>query len=113
MIDPEGAEVITSRVETWTDGDYRYTEWLLLPQDRISALGEFSTIGGTGMALDFDGDVGALLAEWKKNQTQLLERFDLNRDRTIDLREWNSRGARHSAKSNGIIRKYAQAVTST
>ena len=88
VIDPEHAEVITSRVETWTDGDRRYTEWLLLPQDTLYALGEFATISGTGATLDFDGDVGALLAEWKRNQPQLLERFDLNRDRSIDLKEW-------------------------
>ena len=87
VIDPEHAEIITSHVETWTDGDCRYTEWLLLPQDKIYALGDFSTIGA-GTALDFDGDVGALLTEWKKNQPQLLERFDLNRDGVIELREW-------------------------
>ena len=87
-IDPEHAEIVTSHVETWTDGDHRYTEWLLLPQDRIYALGDFSTVGGAGTALDFDGDVGALLAAWKKNQPQLLARFDLNRDGAIDLREW-------------------------
>ncbi|MEK7877806.1 MAG: hypothetical protein AAB325_16640 [Pseudomonadota bacterium] len=88
VIDPEQAEIITSHVETWTEGDYRYTESLLLPQDKIYALGDFSTIGGAGTALDFDGDVGALLTEWKKNQPQLLERFDLNRDNSIDLKEW-------------------------
>jgi hypothetical protein len=88
VIDPEQAEIITSHVETWTDGSYRYTESLLLPQDKLSALGEFTTIGGAGSALDFDGDVSELLAEWKKNQPKLLERFDLNRDGTLDLREW-------------------------
>lgn len=88
VIDPEQAEVVTSHVETWTEGDYRYTESRLLLQDKISALGEFSTIGGTGATLDFDGDVGALLAEWKKNQPQLRERFDLNRNNSIDAMEW-------------------------
>ena len=88
VIDPEGAEIITSHVETWTEGDYRYTESLLLPQDTIYALGDFSTLGGAGTALDFDGDVGALLAAWKQNQPQLRERFDLNRDNSIDAMEW-------------------------
>lgn len=88
VIDPEHAEVVTSRVETWTDGDRRYTEWLLLPQDKLYALGEFATIGGAGSELDFDGDVGALLAAWKKNHPRLIERFDLDRDGSVDLREW-------------------------
>lgn len=87
VIDPERAEIITSHVETWRDGDYRYTEWRLLPQDKVAALGEFSTIGGAA-TLDFEGDVGALLGEWKKNQPQLRERFDLNRDNSIDAMEW-------------------------
>jgi hypothetical protein len=89
VIDPEDAEVITTRVKTWTDLDYRYTEWLLLPQDELYALGEFATISGTGATLDFDGDVSALLAAWKKDQPRLLERFDLNRDGSIDLKEWD------------------------
>ena len=96
VIDPEHAEVITSRVETWTDDDRRYTEWLLLPQDTLYAIGEFATISGADATLDFDGDVSALLAEWKKNQPQLLERFDLNRDGSIDLTEWQL--ARHQAQ---------------
>jgi hypothetical protein len=96
VIDPEHAEVITSRVESWTENDYRYTEWLLLPQDTLYAIGEFATLGGADATLDFDGDVSALLAEWKKNQPKLLERFDLNRDGSIDLKEWQL--ARHQAQ---------------
>jgi hypothetical protein len=32
--------------------------------------------------------VSALLAEWKKSQPELLQRFDLDRSGTIDLKEW-------------------------
>jgi hypothetical protein len=32
--------------------------------------------------------VSALLAEWKKDKAQLLQRFDLNHDGEIDMREW-------------------------
>jgi len=88
IVDPEGAEVISSRKQTWTQGDRRYTEWLLLPQERMHALGEFVTVGGAGSELDLDADIGALLAEWKKSQPQLLKRFDLNQDGALDLREW-------------------------
>jgi hypothetical protein len=88
LIDPEGAEVVCSRRETWTRGDYRYVEQLLLPRERIYALGDFVTVGGANTELDFNADVGALLAEWKKNPRQLLSRFDLDRNGTLDLREW-------------------------
>ena len=88
VIDPEGAEVICAGKKTWTEGSYRYTEWLLLPQERIYALGDFVTIGGANSELDLAADVGALLAEWKKNQPELLRRFDLDRTGTLDLKEW-------------------------
>lgn len=88
VIDPEGAEIITSRKQTWTSGGYRYTEWLLLPRDQLYAIGEFATIGGANSVLDARSDIGALLAAWKKDHPQLLKRFDLDRNGTIDLREW-------------------------
>jgi hypothetical protein len=88
VVDPEGAEVICSRERTWTEGNMRYVEWLLQPREFIYALGDFVTVGGATSALDLEADVGSLLAEWKKNQPELLKRFDLNQDGAIDLREW-------------------------
>jgi hypothetical protein len=88
VIDPEGAEIICLRERTWTQGSERYTEWLLLPHERVYALGEFATVGGADTELDLAADVGALLAEWKKDQPELLRRFDADRSGTIDLREW-------------------------
>lgn len=88
VVDPEGAEVVCSRKQTWTRDNYRYVERLLLPRDRIYALGDFVTVGGPNTDLNADADVGALLAEWKKEQPALLKRFDLNQDGTLDPREW-------------------------
>jgi hypothetical protein len=88
VVDPEGAEVVCSRKQTWTKGNLRYVEWLLLPREQIYALGDFATIGGADSELDLNADIGALLAEWKKNQPELLKRFDLNQDGTLDLKEW-------------------------
>lgn len=88
VISPEGAEVLTSRKNTWTDENYRNTEWLLLPRDTLYAIGEFATVGGAVTELDESRDVSDLMADWKKNQAQLLSRFDLNNDGSIDLKEW-------------------------
>jgi cbb3-type cytochrome oxidase subunit 3 len=88
VIEPEGAEVLSTRRQQWTQGDYRYTEWLLLPEGRLYAIGEFSTRGGAHAELDERADVGALLADWKRDAASLLERFDLDGDGTLDLREW-------------------------
>jgi len=88
VVDPEYAEVIAKRKECWVQGDYRYTEWLLLPQARIYTLGQFSTVGGANANLDFRQDVSALLSQWKENRKELLKRFDLDGDGNISEQEW-------------------------
>ena len=88
VIDPDGAEIVCSRERTWTQGSYRYREWLLLPREQVYALGDFVTVGGAHSDLDLAADVSALLTEWKNNQPELLKRFDLDRSGAIDLKEW-------------------------
>ena len=88
VVSPEGADVLTERKETWTQGDYRNTEWLLLPKGLLYAIGEFSTTSGNVAELDERADVSDLLAEWKKDKGQLLARFDSDRNGTIDMKEW-------------------------
>ncbi|MDH5535767.1 MAG: E3 ubiquitin ligase family protein [Betaproteobacteria bacterium] len=88
VVSPEGAEVMSRRKQTWQQGDYRYTEWLLLPRGILYALGEFSTTTANVTEHDERADVSHLLGEWKKDKQGLHERFDLDRDGTIDMREW-------------------------
>ena len=88
VIDPRGAEIVTSHEDRWTSGSYRYVERLLLPQERIYGLGEFATIGGPGSTFDTEADIGNLLAAWKRDPATLLKRFDLDKNGSIDLREW-------------------------
>ena len=88
VVDPEGAEVICSRKQKWTQGNYRYAEWVMLPRELVYALGDFVTVGGPNSALDQRADVSELIAGWKKKPADLLKRFDLNQDGTLDLMEW-------------------------
>ena len=58
-------------------------------------LGQFRTLTGTENTTQ-DADIGALLAEWKQDQTALAERFDADRDGTVSLEEWER--AREAAR---------------
>jgi hypothetical protein len=90
VIDPDGAEVITTHKRVWTESNYRHTEWALRPGEPLYAIGEVVTEGGVSAHLDEREDVGALLAEWKLDKRGLLARFDANRDGEIDLLEWEA-----------------------
>ena len=89
VVSPDGAEVLTHDHKAWEQLDRRFTEWLLLPKSVIYAIGEFSTSTAAAVAAGEErADVGALLAQWKANQAQLHQRFDLDRDGKISTKEW-------------------------
>jgi len=88
VVDPEGAEVLTSHKDSWTKGDYRYTEWKLLDIDIIYAIGEFKTVGGSNTTLTQDELVKQVLSEWKMDNADLLKRFDLDNNGVLDMQEW-------------------------
>jgi hypothetical protein len=89
VVSPEGAEIVTSHHRSWNEDPYRHTEWLLLPGEILYALGEFVTTGGN-LREDVEErkDIAVLIDDWKRDQQTLHERFDLNRDGTIDMQEW-------------------------
>lgn len=89
VISPDGAEVITRHHKTWSEGNMRYSETLLLPDTPLYAVGEFIThTGNVPTPADERSDVGALLSDWKNDKTTLLKRFDLDGDGKISLKEW-------------------------
>lgn len=88
VVDPERAEILTQHRDQWHDGDYRYTEWKLIENDKLYVIGQFRTQGGSTMAFDTRAELNALLAEWKKNMPALHARFDLDNNGTLDMQEW-------------------------
>jgi hypothetical protein len=88
LVDPDGAEVLCKRKDVWTEGDTRYTQWLLLAQEKIYILGQFVTRSALELTLNREGDIRDLLAEWKRDHPHMLQRFDLDADGQICLREW-------------------------
>jgi hypothetical protein len=88
LVDPEGAEILTSHKQVSTSGGYRKTEWTLIEGDSLYVIGDHVTLGGPNAVLDKKADLSTLLAEWKADKTALLTRFDADRDGEISLDEW-------------------------
>jgi hypothetical protein len=111
VVDPEGAEMLVTRRDSWTQGDRRYTEWLLIEREKIYAIGQFVTRGSVDLALDSAEDVKQLLAEWKSRPGELLERFDLDKNGQLDLKEWElarAQAKREIAASHRELRASAE-----
>jgi len=90
VVDPEGAQVLPQRRDSWTQGDRRYTQSLLLAQETLHVLGEFHSHSGADLALDPRRDVGERLEAWKADMPALRQRHDRNGDGQIDLEEWEA-----------------------
>lgn len=88
LVDPDGAEILTSHKQVSTTDGYRKTEWTLIEGETIYVIGEHVTLGGPNAVLDKKADLAALLAEWKADKSALLMRFDADRDGEISLEEW-------------------------
>lgn len=88
LVDPDGAEILTSHKQVSNQGGYRKTEWTLIEGETIYVIGEHVTLGGPNAVLDKKTDLATLLAEWKQDKAALLARFDANRDGEISLKEW-------------------------
>jgi len=87
-VDPDHAEVVGAQVRTSYTGNEKLVEEMLFGGSTIYVLGDFSTLGGASSALNLHEDVGALLNQWKRDRADLHRRFDLDRNGTIDLQEW-------------------------
>ena len=89
LIDPDGAQIEVIEKSVHINGEYRHTVWLILPGQRIFALGEFASVRGDEH-LNLRQDISLRLADIKKDKHELLRRFDRNRDGEIDLTEWEA-----------------------
>jgi hypothetical protein len=116
IVDPEGAEVTTSRRLVWYGnsrapagapsstglfsfglGRYRYSEWRMDVGDVLYAIGHFQTVGGGADIPSSAAEVRDLLITWKKDSETLLQKFDQNKDGQIDMQEWEA--VRKAAKA--------------
>ena len=107
VVDPEHAEIITRHCEKWHKDDYRYTEWSLIGQDRLYAIGQFRTQGGSTVEFNSREELNQLLAAWKKDMPSLYKRFDLDNNGELDMQEWML--ARSAAKRE-VAKKMREAL---
>jgi hypothetical protein len=124
LVGPVGADVTATSHDTWfgdtakpsgaptqpggllaLEKDYRYTERLIAPGAHLSVLGEFRSQSGEA---ELEQQVHDLLASWKQDQAQLLQRFDRNHDGQIDGEEWEA--ARAAARAE-VESKLTQSPT--
>ncbi len=136
VVDPEGAEVTPALHQVWYGdshypggaphssrdggwmarfgvglsvgmGRYRYTEERIMPATDLYVIGQFRTLG-TGGGGDRDADVAAVLRVWKRDQAELLQRFDTDGDGKIDLAEWDAARQAAEAVVDESLRKRQQ-----
>lgn len=103
----EGADVASIKSQSWRGnerfpssvqggifgshiGNYRYTEWRIEADDPLYALGDFHSLTPPSRNQLVTEQSKALLAEWKSNYPELLERFDRDGSGDIDIQEWDT-----------------------
>jgi hypothetical protein len=92
-------------------GDYRYTERLLKPGDRLCVLGDLRS-HSEGATTDLGAAVAAKLREWKQDPRTLLARFDTNHDGKIDAAEWEAaRAAAARETQSESLQKHIERIS--
>ena len=122
VIDPEGADVFPEQMRVWTSNtasnltgmgtytgsNYRYKEYFLMPHELICVIGLHRTHSAIDDWNDAD-ELRRLLADWKKNQVELINRYDTNNDGVLDQKEWEV--ARTEARKQIALEKRRHAAT--
>ncbi|MDH5631653.1 MAG: E3 ubiquitin ligase family protein [Gammaproteobacteria bacterium] len=113
VIDPDGAEVVPVQHHRWTSslgmkyavghqktlaavagllslssGRFRYTEEYLFPGMAVYAIGLLKNLQSHVGSISLRDRVAEVLRQWKLDQQQLVNRFDLDGDGKIDDKEW-------------------------
>lgn len=109
VVNPDGATVIPSRRRVWYGSSrtpditpelgsgwlrrafskYRYTEELLDKDHPLYALGTYRTHTGAPEAFDEQLDLKELLDKWKHDK-QMMALLDVNKDGSVDQKEWDA-----------------------
>lgn len=87
---PDGARVISKYQQRWQRGNETYTESVLLKDEPLYVLGEYVHDSVESDTHSVSKQAGALLQEWKDDQSGLKTRFDADGNGLIDMHEWET-----------------------
>jgi hypothetical protein len=90
VVDPAGAQVVALRVRNYRDKNQYWREEVILPQDPLWVIGEFTTSGQSVSEADLDFRTGELLAQWKRDMKELAQRFPPSHGSTWSEKEWDA-----------------------
>jgi hypothetical protein len=130
IVDPTGASVVPSVRRRWYGHrahpdvgwehgrgfwraafcEYRYTEELMLERHAVYGLGSYRTQAGQPDSFDERADLSELLDKWKHNKA-MMALLDVNKDGTVDQKEWEA--ARRMAREKVRQEHVARAVTTS
>jgi hypothetical protein len=88
VIDPDHAEIVTSRRKRWRTIEVSYDMRYLAPGDPLYALGELTTLRPADTGTDLRADANELLRSWKADKGHMQRYYDADGDGEIDMREW-------------------------
>jgi hypothetical protein len=88
VIDPKGAEVIYYEARTWRKNNHRYVEEYLPTDQPIYVIGQLDTRKDILHPSALNQAVSARLKDMKSRPQQLLNQYDHNLNREIDMDEW-------------------------
>jgi len=84
VIFPHGSEVICAHKEIWYSDTTRYTEERIVEGDPLYVLGHFTT---SHRQFNVQLALHCRLEKWQRNRSEVLRRFDANKNGVIDYEE--------------------------
>lgn len=89
-------------------GQYRFSESVLLEGDPLYAIGWFKSHDDSDREKDHAATTAQILRDWKRDPKTLAERFDHNKDGTVDTQEWEHARRAAAAEAGKEIIHQAQ-----
>jgi hypothetical protein len=89
VVDPDQAHISGAETRVWMAGSKRCEESLIRVGQPLYALGLFRTSHDHAETWE-RREVGELVSTWQLDRIRLAERFDANRNGTLDAAEWDA-----------------------